>query len=199
VEITAALAADLAILTQALDEADADIAATLRQLILDARTAVHSYLGLTVSAGNAGSELSFTAMEDHAARMAVRASLTMPLHRLGPEVAGSRVVVILYATTPGAFVDLAAELSWLAALEPDEFALDQQLNPPVDPDTGGVGQAASLINQAIGVLVSRGRTLGEASDELDARAADAGHSRYDAATAILASVATQDPPGPSNS
>ena len=196
-EITAALAADLAILTQALDEPDADIATTLRQLILDARTAVRSYLGLTVTA-NSGSGLSFTAMEDHAAWMEVRASLTMPLHRLGPDATGSRVVVILYAATPGAFVDLAADLSWLAALELDEFALDQHLNPPVDPDTGGVGQVASLINQAIGILVARGRTLGEASDELDARAADAGHSRYEAATAILVSVATQDPHGSSN-
>jgi hypothetical protein len=50
-----------------------------------------------------------------------------------------------------------------------------------------------LINQAIGVLVARGRTLGEAGDELDARAADAGHTRYEAATAIMASVATQHP------
>jgi hypothetical protein len=43
VEITAALAADLPILTQALDEPDADIAATLRHLVVDTRTAVHSY------------------------------------------------------------------------------------------------------------------------------------------------------------
>lgn len=86
-----------------------------------------------------------------------------------------RRFVILYAATPGAFVDLAADLSWLAGLELDEFALDQHLNLPVDPETAGVGQAASLINQAIGVLVARGRTLGAASDELDARAADAGH------------------------
>jgi hypothetical protein len=104
-----------------------------------------------------------------------------------------RRFVILYAATPGAFVDLAADLSWLAGLELDEFALDQHLNLPVDPETAGVGQAASLINQAIGVLVARGRTLGAASDELDARAADAGHGRYETATAILASVATQHP------
>jgi hypothetical protein len=55
-----------------------------------------------------------------------------------------------------------------------------------------------LINQAIGVLVARGRTLGEASDELDARAAGAGHSREEAATAILASVATRHPHAPPN-
>jgi len=54
--------------------------------------------------------------------------------------------VILYAASPGAFVDLAADLSWLARLKLDEFALDQHL-PSVDPDTVGVGQAASLITR----------------------------------------------------
>ena len=124
-----ALAADLAILTQALDEPDADIAATLRHLVVDARRAVRSHLELTVTAGNACCGLSFTTMEDHAARMEVGASLMMPLDRLCPDATGSHVVVIRYAASPDAFVDLAADLSWLARLELDEFGLDQHLPP----------------------------------------------------------------------
>lgn len=189
-EITAALAADLAVLTQALDEPGADIAATLRQLVSGAKTAVPSYLGLAVTAGHPGSGLSFTTMADLTAPIDVRASLMMPLHRLARDVAASPVVLILYAASPGAFVDLAADLSWLTGLELDEFALDQHLRLAVDPDAGGVGHAASLINQAIGVLIGRGRTPEQASHELDVRAADAGHSRHDAARVILAGVPT---------
>jgi len=38
--------------------------------------------------------------------------------------------VIRYAASPAAFVDLAADLSWLARLKLDEFALDQHLPLP---------------------------------------------------------------------
>ncbi|HZC74318.1 MAG TPA: hypothetical protein VE442_26775 [Jatrophihabitans sp.] len=187
-EITAALAADLALLTQALDEPSADIAATLRQLGSDARVALRSYLGLTVTMGDPGRERRFTTMEELAAPIKVRASLMMSLVA---DATGPRIGVILYAASPGAFVDLAADLSWLTGLELHQFALDQHLSP-AGTDPGGIAQATSLINQAIGVLIGRGRTPAQASGELDALADEAGITRDDAARSVLRGVKRSD-------
>jgi hypothetical protein len=192
VEITAALAADLAALAQALDAPGADIAATLRQLGADVKAAVTSYLGLTVSAGDADSALSFTTLADLAAPLEVRASMVMPSSALVPAATGPDVNVILYAATPGAFVDLAADLSWLTGLELDEFALDQHLNRAAHAEPGAIGNTASLIDQALGVLIGRGRTPEQARDELDARADEAGVTRSDAARSVLRGVPRPD-------
>jgi len=66
-KISAALAADLGILTAALDEPGADVLHSLHQLGLDAQAAVPSYLGLSVTVD--GSEPTFTlaTVEDGAA------------------------------------------------------------------------------------------------------------------------------------
>jgi hypothetical protein len=63
VEITAAVAADLATLTEALDDADLDLADTVRQLAVDAKLAVRSYLGLTVAITVRGHEVHLVTLE----------------------------------------------------------------------------------------------------------------------------------------
>ena len=76
---------------------------------------------------------------------------------------------------------------WLTGRALSDFALDRHLSLPADPYRAGGLQSASLINQAIGVLIGRGYTPEQAEFEIDARAAAAGHSRSDAADIILSS------------
>jgi hypothetical protein len=192
VEITAALAADLVLLTQALDDPGTDIAETLSQLVSDARLAVRSYLGLTVTACAAVPTFTFTAMDDFAYPADVVSSLFMPLSYAGLDLSVSRLAVILYAARPGAFVDLAADLSWLTGLALGDFAVDQHRHLPAESAADGAEHTASVINQAIGVLLGRGHTVEQAGFELDARATNAGHSRYTAADIILNSLSGGD-------
>ena len=188
-EIPAALAADLAILSAALDEGDIDLVEALRRLVADAKSAVPSYLGLTVTADHASSPVSLTVMEDFADPVDIVSSLLMPLSDDGADGAPP-VVVTLYAASAGAFVDLAADLGWLTGRPLTDFTIDRHLSPPAEPVLDGSVQRSSLINQAIGVLLARGYTLEQAELEIDARAAAAGHSRSDAANTIL-----NNPPG----
>jgi hypothetical protein len=187
VEITAALAADLAVLSEALDDSDADLVEELRQLVADVKLAVRSYLGLTVIASNSTFPLSLTAMEDFAHPDDVMTSLMIPLSDHDGGAAGSGVVLILYAARGGAFVDLAADLSWLTGRHLSDFALDQHLSLPVEMGLDGV-LGSSLVNQAIGVLIGRGYTPEQAELEIDTRAAASGHTHMEAATIILADL-----------
>jgi hypothetical protein len=188
VEITAALAADLALLSEALDETDPDITESLDHFVADVRLAVRSYLGLTVISGSATFPLTLTVMEGSTHPGDVLSSLMMPLSDGTADDSGVPLAVVLYAARPGAFVDLAADLSWLTDRPLSDFALDQHLSGPAQPDGGA--RAASLVNQAIGLLVGRGYTPEQAEREIDARAASARHSRTDAAEIIVA-----NPPG----
>ena len=187
-EITATLAADLAILSEALDDPDADIAEALRRLAADARSAVGSYLGLAVMSGSATFPLTLIAMEESAHPDDVVSSLMIPLADEGGDGAGESLVVILYAARPGAFVDLAADLCWLTGRRLGDFTLDRHLRLPAESKSGSTVRASSLVNQAIGVLLGRGYTLPQAELELDARATAAGHSRSEAAVIILATL-----------
>jgi hypothetical protein len=185
VEITAALAADLALLSECLDETDADIAETLRALVADVQVAVPAYLGLTIIARNPPLPLAFTVIENHVHQTEVASSLLIPLTDGHGDDASSPLVLILYAGAPGAFVDLAADLAWLTGRHLTEFALDQHLTLPADRATVGGVRAASAVNQAVGVLLGQGYTPEQAALEIDARAAAEGHSRSDAADVIL--------------
>src|SRR5207253_102131 len=106
---------------------------------------------------------------------------------------GPPVAVILYAGRAGAFVDLAADLSWLTGVELADFALDEHLTVHSAADGAQVIQIASAVNQAIGVLIGRGLSPDEATFELDAHATAANHSRYDAAIVILSLLPRADP------
>lgn len=192
-DITAALAADLAMLTEALDEPGVDVAQMLARLAADAKVAVSSYRGLTVIVEHAAYPLILTAMEDSADQRDALSSLMMSLPHSGPDGAGPLPVVILYAGTPGAFVDLAADLSWLTGLGLGNFVLDRHLHRTDEPADDRSVQTASVVDQAIGVLLGRGYTPEQAVLELDARAVDAGKNRADTARVILSNLPTTDP------
>lgn len=187
-EITAAVAVDLATLTQALDEPDTGLAQTLQQLVADAKLAVRSLVGLTVTAKISGQQIHLSSLEDAAERHAILASLAIPLTPAFDDVgAAPNTVLVLYAGTPGAFTDLAADLAWLSGRDLTEFTLDQHLTPPLNQPASHRGLVAfSMINQAIGMLIERGRTPEQAEHELDVRAARAGVDRHIAASRIVA-------------
>ncbi len=192
VEITAALAADLDVLAVALDDPALDLQTHLHHLVADVRMAVHSYLGLTMTVRAGGSQLHVAVWEDGARQEDARSSLmvTLPaVERLGIAEAGE---LLLYAGKSGAFVDMAADLSWLTGKHLTDFVLDEHLSA-VDaagklPDVA----ASSTINQAIGVLLGAGFTAADAVVELDRRAVDAGTDRVWSATQLLAALPLGD-------
>jgi hypothetical protein len=190
-EIGAALAADLSILTAALDEPDADLLRSLHQLGVDAQAAVPSYLGLSVTVEGSDPPFTFTTLE-HGTDDEVRTSLRLTLPGVGAGRALPVIALILYAGTPGTLVDLSADLAWQTGRPQSDFELDQHLSVP-----GGVGpgthlRTASVINQAIGVLIGCGYTPGRAHRELDARADVAGTDRHGAARFILDTLDADD-------
>ncbi|MDQ2837311.1 MAG: hypothetical protein M3Y89_07810 [Actinomycetota bacterium] len=191
-QINAALVAELAVLTEALDDADTDIVETLLHLVAGAHAAVPSYLGLTVTVTGSDPPITITSLEDTTEVGDIRTSLRFDAPDAGHDGPMPRVSLVLYAGNRGAFVDLAADLSWLTGRKLTGVILDAQLTIPAEPDPAAQLRAASLVNQALGVLIGRGHTPGQAQLALDARAADAGTDRSGAATLILATVPVLD-------
>lgn len=181
-KIGAALAADLRILTAALDEPGADVLYSLLQLGVDARVAVPSYLGLSVIVDGSDPPFTFATPDDGAADD-VCTSLGLTLFGAGR--APPSVVLILYAGTSGAFVDLAADLAWSTSCPLSDFVLDRHLDVPAGSVGGASLRAESVINQTIGVLIGRGYTPAQAHQELDTQADGAGTDRHTAAQFIL--------------
>ena len=192
-KIGAALAADLGILTAALDEPGADVLQSLHHLGVDAQAAVPTYLGLSVTVNGSDPPFTFTTLADGTADN-VRTSLRLTLlARVGDGRAAPSVALILYAGTPGTFVDLTADLAWVTGRPPGDFALDQHLSVPAGSNAGTYLRATSVINQAIGVLIGRGYTPGQAHQELDTQADSAGADRHTTAQFILDTLTAEDP------
>jgi hypothetical protein len=181
------LTASLALLTDALDDSDIDIEAGVAALTADARSAVHSYLGLSVIISG-DPTVAFTVFPEPGPVPEIRASMRMSM--LGNRVGVAGVVFILYAGRPGAFVDLAADLAWIYGRTSNELRLelDQHLHPHT-PSQGTVTlDDAMLLNQAIGVLITRGATPEGALRDIDTRAARDGLDRTGAAGSIVAAL-----------
>ncbi len=193
VKIGAALAADLDVLTAALDESGADVLHTLHQLGVDAQAAVPTYLGMRVTVDGSDPPFTFTILEDGAVADDVRSSLRLRLPGVGDGRASLSVALILYAATPGTFVDLTADLAWLTGRPPRDFVLDQHLPGPTRPDAGTYLRAVSVINQAIGVLIGRGYTPEQADRELDTRGDRATIERHAIAQFILDTFISENP------
>ncbi len=166
-DISAALAADLTALTDALAEPGIDLEALLRALAADTRAAVPSYLGLTMRLIIDDHPLTLTTMDPSP----VATSLLLPLSAVGDVEPGS--VMVFYAATPGAFIDIAADVSFALGLDLGEIVLDQHLTPSSDPaglssQTGVQGLAEmSTLNQAIGILIEQGHAPEQAHAELE--------------------------------
>jgi hypothetical protein len=162
-DLSAALAADLTALSEAL-HGDVDLETTLRHFAATAALAVPSYLGMTMTVIVDGHRVSFTEPERPGGQRPVATSVMIPLSDIAGSEAGSSLV--LYAAAPGAFVDLAADLTYALQVGPDVLALDAQRTPAVDES--GLNGLADLtqINQALGILIGVGHTLDGARSEL---------------------------------
>ena len=191
-DLSPALAATLGLLTAALDDPGADIAVSVGALGAAAAAAIGSYLGLTVCISGS-SALRLTVWVPGKTMPVIRASLCIPMPNVGAgtggDGAGVGVDLVVYAGRAGALVDLAADLSWLTGRDLSDFALDEHLHLPVDPDDTLTLLTASLIDQAIGVLIGRGHTPDQARRELDVHAARTGTDRSGAAAHILTTLA----------
>jgi hypothetical protein len=143
--ISPALAADLAALTQDLDRPDVDLDDLLTCFASSAKGAVASYLGMTITIAAEVHEISFTVRDSSSA---VATSLTIPLTAVTTTAGGSRLV--LYASAPGAFVDLAADLSYALNVELAAFVHDDHLGMRTE---GSGLDEYSTFNQAVGVLI----------------------------------------------
>jgi hypothetical protein len=191
VKIAAALAAALGILTAALDEPRADLAHSLRQLTANATAAIPTFLGLSVTVDGSDPPFAFTTFVEGVGTGDVRTSLRLALPRVGDARPLLSVVVILYAGSPGTFVDLAADLAWLTSRPLGEFVLDQHLSGPAEWVAATSLSEASVINQAIGALVGQGYTPEQAERHLTAEGADAGITRHAVGVRILAGLNAQ--------
>ena len=188
------LAAELALLTQALDLPGTDVAETVSRLVADAQSAVSSYLGLSVAISANHSDFDLTILKDGTQPKDIRSSLLVPLSTAAADVGTTAsVALILYAATPGAFLDLAADLSWITARTLREFPLDAHCTLPDSVISPTPLSAMSSINQALGVLIGRGSTPEQAKRDLHKRAATAGIDLLGAATLILAALSSPNP------
>ena len=141
-KISAALAAELELLTQALDVPGIDVAESMTRLAAAAQTAVDSYLGLCVAITDRSEQLDLTVLDEGTDSASVRTSLFVPLFpaTIDGIITTASVALILYAAIPGAFIDLAADLAWITGRELAEFRLDEHLFPPysaADPPLAG--------------------------------------------------------------
>ncbi len=189
VTIKPGLAAELNLLTQALDLPGTDVAETLTRLAADAQTAVNSYLGMSVMITASRSQFDLTVLAEGTQPDDIRTSLLVPLAPAGDGSATSAsVALVLYAAASGAFVDLAADLSWITNRVLADFRLDEHRALPASYTNRTRFGAMSNINQALGVLIGGGSTTEQAESDLQARATTAGIDVLGAATLILAAL-----------
>jgi hypothetical protein len=165
VDISAALTADLAALTQALGNDDIDLETQLRAVADDVKLAVSAFTGLTMTIGLDGHTVSFTVREHGAGGRPAATSLLLPLGALTATDPAS--TLLLLAATPGAFIDLAADLSYSLGIDPATIVLDRHLS--TDVTESGLDTHIA-IDRAVGVLIDRGHTPGAARVELERRA-----------------------------
>lgn len=198
VNIPASVLAGLHLLDEVLDGSSCDTRTTLMVLTSHAAQAVPSYLGLSVLAHVAGeAPLEITTLQNNPVVEHIGASLRFRV-RADPSVeanGSAPIELILYAAQPGAIVDLAADLTWVTGRPWRDFRIDEDLDAAQEsPGTASL-TSWSTINQARGVLISKGLTVEQADSELDTQAAATGIGRHHAAAELLAGVCSgQHPP-----
>jgi hypothetical protein len=200
-EIPRGLLASLRDLTTGIDGDGNAVGELLDALIRELETAVASYRGLQLTISQNGFPVVLTAYPDGHDR-AVGTSLRVPLTLLDSGfTTESRIV--FYAGTPGAFVDLAADLTFAlrGASTPDLVensappAIRLDADPP--PRTRGFNLSGltelSAIDRAVGVMIDQGRHPDRAHASLRNEAAPAGMEPYTWALRILQGTRTPLP------
>jgi hypothetical protein len=195
VDPLATLLAHLQDLTASIGQDDQDLDDTLGTLTAALHSTANTYRGFQLTLVEDQWPVTLTAFGD-GRTVPVGTSLRLPLVLVSPAVdPESRVV--FFAGTPGAFTDLAADLSYaLGGIpvehgrtgvdgQPNVIVLDSDL-PLVSPVSGLTGLAElSALNRAIGMLVDHGRDIEQARQVLRRDAAAARVEPHVYATRIL--------------
>jgi hypothetical protein len=187
VRFDATTVAALTTLTEALDEPGTDIVETVSRLGDVVAAAVPTFMALSFRTGSGDAQIDFTGRSDaHQGSSGIRTSLLIPLPDRGDDgfPAEPETALVLYAGRPGAFVDVAADISWLTGRPLDSFRIDEHLGPAGDEESPPLREG-STVNQAVGVLLDRGFTMEAAVRHLDGLAAAAGVARVAAAAELL--------------
>ena len=212
-DLPAALLAHLKDLTASIGQDGQDLDDTLTALTAALNSTAATYCGLRLTIVENQWLITLTAFTDgHDANghdMPVGTSLRLPLALVSPAVDhGSRVV--FFAVTPGAFIDLAADLSYVlggipvsqasppadgddhrdhggAGLDGHRRAIELDLDLPLLSRVSGLTGLAELtvLNRAIGVLVAQGNDIEQAHQLLRRDAAAAGVESHVYAARIL--------------
>lgn len=186
-DISAALSRELATLTEALDCDDIDLATQLDELSANLRRA---NLGMTIMISGDGDTITFSAGKV-TAPSPVPMSPVMPLS--APESVESDSPYVRFAEVE-VFVDLAADAMDPGGVDTASGGPDcRAVARTAGPDCPSTLQRCSSINQAVGVLIGRGRTLGAAHEELAGLADFGATDLYHAAEYLLHGLADRRP------
>jgi hypothetical protein len=204
VDLPAALLAHVHDLTVSIGQDDQDLGDTVAALTTALRATATSYCGLQLTIVENQWPVTLIAFTD-GHDLPVGTSLRLPLALVSGVDGDSRIV--FFAGTPGAFTDLAADLSYALggiAVEQRSSAannanhrgtgvdgglkpiqLDADL-PPLSRVSGLTGLAEqTVLNRAIGVLIQQGQDLEQAHQLLRREAAAAGIQPHIYAAQIL--------------
>ena len=172
VETPTALLSALERLSVSIDREPAFLTAPLVELGRELKSAVSSCCGVQLTiVTELGLPITLTHFDADADLSTIDTSLRVSLAALTNSGAGGHIT--FYGVRRGAFVDLAADLSFvLESVNADEtstspaISLDRHLEPSSrQPSLLGT-EEVSIVNRAIGMLIGRGRTPVEAEAEL---------------------------------
>lgn len=204
-DLPAAVLAHLQDLTASIGQDDQDLDGTLAVLTAALRSAATTYCGLQLTLVENQWPVTLTAFAD-GHDVPVGTSARLPLDLVSPAVdPASRA--IFFAVSPGAFTDLAADLSYaLGGIPIDQASpavdgVDQRWMPgshqrrviELDADLPPLSRVSELtglaeltvLNRAIGLLVDQGHDIQQAHQLLRRDAAAAGVEPHVYATRIL--------------
>lgn len=168
-----ALLRDLLHLSSTVGLDDDEIMEPLRDLVAALRTAVPSYRGVCLTVVDNGRAVRLTDFDPLPDGEGVITSLRLPFAALGAGFSRDSQVVF-YAATPGAFVDLGADLGHALDAPTAQIVLDADL-PPITLEAGLTGlDDVSAINRAVGILMNQGHHPHQAHAELHRQATAAG-------------------------
>ena len=188
-DLSARLSVALADLSDALEEPGCDLERRLDSLCTALTNAVPSFIGMTITVAVDPQEVRFT-VSSRPSSPRIATSLLIPLSALSPTPCAG--TILLCAAVPGAFVDLAADLSHAIPAPLDNFVHDAHDGVTFD----GVGvsglDSQFTVNQALGVLIERGHTPETALGELRRQAQLVGGDLQRVAEQVLGTVAGAD-------
>ncbi len=189
-DISTSISTDLSAFLIDLDPAGPDVLEALAGLRRDLVATVPSFQGLRLVLQFDGTPIALTLADGSLPPVT---TLRLQLWWLSTDQGASSIT--FFAAVPGAFVDLAADLSYGLRLPEGVITLDQSsravLSEVLASGLSGLSDLTAL-NRAIGMLLEHGYTEVRARAELNRRAAASGRSLIQEAELQVASWPRQD-------